>query len=145
MNPFFIQQRIGKNKRPFTIIKFRTMKNDKVTVFGKILRKTGIDELPQLINILKGEMSFVGPRPLTLEDVIRLGWDNIYYDQRWNMKPGIVGLAQLSPICHKKMSWYLDRHYIHRQNFILDLKIITWAVLIPFVGKDQMKKWLHNR
>lgn len=145
MNPLFTQERIGRNKNPFVIIKFRTMKKDKITGFGKALRKTGIDELLQLINILKGEMSFVGPRPLTIEDVVRLQWGSKYYDQRWSMKPGIVGLAQLSPICHKKMSWYLDRHYIHRQNFMLDLKIITYSLLIPFVGKDQMKKWLHNK
>ena len=143
--PFFIQERIGRHKNPFKIIKFRTMKDGKITTLGKLFRKTGIDEIPQLINILKGDMSFVGPRPLTSADIERLGWDIDYYDRRWEFKPGIVGLAQLSPICHKKMSWYLDRHYIEQQNFMLDMKIITFSFLIPFVGKAQMKKWMHNR
>ena len=142
---FFVQERLGKNKVPFKIIKFQTMKNGKITGLGNVLRKTGIDELPQLINILKGQMSFVGPRPLTNEDVTRLGWNEEYYSKRWNLKPGIVGLAQLSPICHKKMSWYLDRHYIQEQNFILDIKILAFSALIPVVGKAKMKKWLHSR
>lgn len=144
-SPFFVQERVGKKKVLFRIIKFRTMRNNKVTPLGRLLRKTGIDELPQLLNIISGKMSFVGPRPLTKEDVQRLCWDDDYYSQRWSMKPGIVGLAQLSPVCHKKMSWYLDRYYIQEQNFFLDLKIITWSILIPVVGKDKMKKWLHNK
>lgn len=121
------------------------MLNGEVTKFGRIMRRTGIDELPQLLNILMGQMSFVGPRPLTLADIERLEWNTAYYDQRWNLKPGIVGLAQLSPICHKKMSWFLDRYYIQKQNFILDVKILTSSALIPFVGKAQMKKWMHNK
>jgi lipopolysaccharide/colanic/teichoic acid biosynthesis glycosyltransferase len=143
--PFFIQERIGQHKKEFRIIKFRTMLDGKITFLGKILRKTGIDELPQMINILKGDMSFVGPRPLTKADIERLDWDKEYYKERWELKPGIVGLAQLSPICHKKMSWYLDKYYIKEHSFALDMKILTSSFLIPIVGKAQMKKWMHNR
>lgn len=144
-SPFFIQNRVGKKGLNFKIVKFRTMLNAEVTFLGRILRKTGVDELPQLWNILKGQMSFVGPRPLTQGDIDRLGWDTSYHKQRWDVKPGIAGLAQLSPVCHKKMSWFLDRYYIDKRNFVLDMKILTSSMLIPFVGKGRMKKWMHNR
>lgn len=107
-SPIFIQERVGKNKKPFKLIKFRTMSVDtksvashlvgtaSITKLGKFLRKTKIDELPQLINVLKGEMSLVGPRPnlFNQEDLIqereKLG---VY-----NVLPGITGLAQISDI-----------------------------------------------
>lgn len=141
---FFTQERLGKYKKPFTIYKFRTMTDQKITVIGKVLRKTGIDELPQLLNILIGQMSFVGPRPLTESDIIRLGWDRKYYEKRWSVNPGIVGLAQLTPVCHKKMSWFYDSLYLKNQSLFLDLKIIIAAALIPLVGKQRVKKWIHG-
>ena len=144
-SPLFIQDRVGRKGIKFKIVKFRTMINGEITFLGRILRKTGIDELPQLWNILRGEMSFVGPRPLTQDDIDRLGWGTSYHKKRWDVKPGIAGLAQLSPVCHKKMSWFLDRYYIEKRNFILDLKILTSSILILFVGKGQMKRWMHNR
>ncbi len=120
------------------------MKNGEITFLGRVLRRTGIDEIPQFINVLKGDMSIVGPRPLTKSDIIRLGWDSDYHMQRWNLKPGIVGLAQLSPVCHKKMSWFYDKTYILKHNFILDLKIIFSCLAIPFVGKRRVKAWIHT-
>ena len=144
-SPIFMQERLGTQKLPFKIIKFRTMLEGEITLIGRLLRKTGIDELPQLINIIFMDMSFVGPRPLTEQDVLRLGWDKDYYVQRWNLKPGIVGLAQLAPICHKKMSWHLDLYYIKHQTLYLDAQVIMSAVLIPFVGKEKVKKWMHKR
>lgn len=144
-SPFFKQERVGLNKQSFTIFKFKTMLNNEVTALGRVLRRTGIDELPQLLNILMGQMSFVGPRPLTRADIERLGWQDKFYDRRWNVKPGIVGLAQLSPVCHKRMSWYLDQCYIQKQNLMLDLRIMTMSAMIPIIGKEQIKKWLHNR
>lgn len=143
--PFFTQERIGKDKSPFTIFKYRTMKQGEITQLGKILRRTGIDELPQLFNILLLDMSFVGPRPLTVEDIVRLGWDDEYYEKRWNVRPGIVGLAQLSPVCHKKMSWFYDKVYILKMSPMLDLKILCSAIAIPFVGKDKVKHWIHAK
>jgi len=143
--PFFIQERLGQAKRPFKIIKFRSMRNGEITKVGEIMRKTGIDELPQLLNIVSLEMSFVGPRPLTQADIERLEWTSNYYEARWRMKPGIVGLAQLSPICHKKINWQLDKIYINKHNIGLDLHIILSSILIPFVGKKNVIKWLHKR
>ncbi|MDG1914482.1 MAG: sugar transferase [Crocinitomix sp.] len=143
-SPFFFQNRLGFNKTEFKIYKFRTMLNQEITPLGKILRKTGIDELPQLVNILKGQMSFVGPRPLTAADINRLGWDTAYYDHRWSIRPGIVGLAQLTPVCHKKMSWFYDQLYIKSRSLWLDFKILMAAAIIPIVGKQTVKNWIHG-
>ena len=107
-SPLFIQERVGKDKKPFKLIKFRTMKvdtasvashladNSSITKLGKVLRKTKLDELPQLINVLKGEMSLVGPRPnlFNQKDLIDARVDMGVYD----VLPGITGLAQLSGI-----------------------------------------------
>ena len=107
-SPVFIQQRVGKNKKPFNLIKFRTMSVDtksvashlastaSITKLGGILRKTKIDELPQLINVLKGEMSFVGPRPNLFNQEELIG----ERDKRciYKVLPGITGLAQVSAI-----------------------------------------------
>jgi len=79
---FFRQPRLGYRRRPFTILKFRSMADGEVTRVGRVLRATGLDELPQFINILRGEMSTVGPRPLTEETVTRVGWEGPNYDFR---------------------------------------------------------------
>src|SRR5688572_9105243 len=81
----FRQQRLGVARRPFQLVKLRTMSNSRVTRLGRVLRELGIDELPQLVNVLRGEMSLVGPRPLTVEDVNRLGWGGARFDARWSV------------------------------------------------------------
>jgi lipopolysaccharide/colanic/teichoic acid biosynthesis glycosyltransferase len=131
----FKQERIGKNKKPFIIYKFRTMENEKITFLGRILRKLGIDELPQLVNIAKGQMAFVGPRPLTEFDIKRLKWNDEFHKTRWKVKPGITGMAQLTNICNVKISWFYDKYYVLNRSFCLDLKIIIKSIIIPFVGK----------
>ena len=107
-SPLFIQERVGKDKKPFKLIKFRTMNvntesvashlanNQSITKLGKFLRKTKIDELPQLLNVLKGEMSLVGPRPNLFNqvDLIKARADQGVYE----VLPGITGLAQLSGV-----------------------------------------------
>lgn len=136
---FFKQTRVGKNLKQFKIYKFRSMKTereqlnsnlsheDMVTKVGKILRKTSIDELPQLINILKGEMSFIGPRP----------WIPDYYEffseeqkKRSDVLPGISGLAQVNGRnqidIFKKVRY--DLEYVENISFCLDLKIIWLTV-----------------
>src|SRR6266404_6151962 len=79
----FRQTRLGRGRRPFTILKFRTMRKEQATVLGQWLRATGLDELPQLVNVLWGELSAVGPRPLMEADVRRRGWTDPAYDFRW--------------------------------------------------------------
>lgn len=131
----FRQKRIGQNKNEFTILKFKTMENQKITFIGKIIRKLGLDEIPQLINIIKGEMAFVGPRPLTGYDIDRLGWNKIEYNKRWSVKPGITGLAQLSKTCNSSLALKNDIHYIENKSFLLDLKLIVKSLLVPIIGK----------
>lgn len=141
----FLQERIGKDKIIFTVIKFRTMDNGQITSLGKILRRTGIDELPQLVNIIKGDMNFIGPRPLTSFDVNRLNWETSYYNVRWNVKPGLSGLGQLSPKCHKKMTFFLDKYYVINRSIALDLSIICTSFLTLFLGKAKVKKIYFKR
>src|SRR5687767_15494704 len=79
----FRPPRLGRRRRPFSILKIRTMRDGRVTRVGTALRATGLDEIPQFLNILSGEMSAVGPRPLTEADVRRLGWTGVEFDFRW--------------------------------------------------------------
>lgn len=137
---FFLQKRVGKNEKIFKIIKFRSMSNNfssngnelddikRITPFGKFLRETSLDELPSLINVLKGEMSFVGPRPL-LEDYLPL-----YSEKqkiRHKVKPGISGLAQISG--RNLLSWnekfIKDIEYVSKISLFLDLKILFLTFL----------------
>lgn len=141
---FFKQWRLGKYKRPFVIYKYRTMCNNKVTRVGRWLRKSGLDELPQFFNILRGEMSVVGPRPLTITDVQRLRWDDRYHIRRWHHLPGITGLAQLYAGRGAKVSWFFDRHYNDRQSFRLDMQIIILSFVINIAGKHRVRRWLQR-
>ena len=136
---FFVQERVGKDNKVFKMIKFRSMKNDKnkygeylsdeerLTPFGEKLRSLSIDELPELINVLKGDMSLVGPRPL-LVDYLELYSDEQI--RRHEMKPGITGLAQVNG--RNSISWgerfKLDVFYIDTYNLFLDIKILFITV-----------------
>ena len=133
--PFFIQERPGKNEKIFKLIKFKTMndKKDKngnlfsdqmrLTKIGKFIRKTSIDEIPQLINVLKGDMSLIGPRPLLVE-YIPLYNEN--QRRRHEIRPGITGWAQVNG--RNAVSWEkkfeLDVWYIDNISFLLDIKIL---------------------
>jgi len=143
---FFTQIRSGKNNKPFKIIKFRTMaisNNDfsptraddkRITLFGSFLRKTRIDELPQVINILKGDMSFVGPRPERPELIKELEQRIPFYHERMLVKPGVTGSDQISGEYHspsyedslKKLQY--DLFYIKNRSIYLDLSIILKTI-----------------
>ncbi|MBT8326232.1 MAG: sugar transferase [Bacteroidia bacterium] len=142
---FFRQERIGQNKRSFQILKFQSMVAEKPTRTGKIIRKTGLDEWPQFINVLKGEMSIVGPRALTQNDIVRLGWDDEYHIKRWNLKPGISGYAQLFGGQHRKTSWFWDVKYIKENNVFMDLGVLIASFLINIFGKTRVRRILFNR
>ena len=140
--PFFFQSRIGRGRRPFTVIKFRTMSQQRVTRVGQVLRRTGLDELPQLLNVARGEMSMVGPRPLAPQDVERLGWTDPSFDWRFNARPGITGLSQLLAGRGVRSSRRLDRLYLKRQSLPLDVRLITFSLAANLLGKRRIGRWL---
>ena len=150
---FFIQERMGKNCKPFYTIKFRTMtyvkeitrkyddpiETNRITPLGRILRKMRIDELPQILNVLIGDMSFIGPRPdyyvHALEYLERIEG----YRERHSIRPGISGLSQIRlgyvenlETVSKKVS--IDNYYIQNVGYIIELKIIFSTILVILRG-----------
>jgi lipopolysaccharide/colanic/teichoic acid biosynthesis glycosyltransferase len=138
----FRQERLGRHRRRFTILKFRSMRNGEVTGVGRMLRATGLDELPQFINILRGELSAVGPRPLTQADVERLGWSAPEFDFRWSLRPGLAGLAQIVGARSARESLDLDRRYIADASLALDLRLIALSFAITALGKQRARRLL---
>lgn len=138
----FRQERLGLGKRPFSIYKFRTMRDGNITRSGHILRQTGLDELAQIFNILRGEMSVVGPRPLTAADVLRLGWDDAAHAARWTLKPSITGLAQLYGGQGSRASWLMDTAYRRRMSLWLDVKIVLLSFAVNVFGKRRVRQVL---
>jgi lipopolysaccharide/colanic/teichoic acid biosynthesis glycosyltransferase len=138
----FRQERLGRSRRPFTILKFRSMRDGRVTRVGRMLRATGLDEIPQFINILRGDMSAVGPRPLTRSDVTRLGWTTRRYDFRWGVRPGLTGLAQVTQARSGRQSLSLDRHYVTRQSLSLDVRLVAVSFAINALGKRRVRRLL---
>ena len=147
---FFKQLRPGKNKKPFLIIKFRTMKHSidsfgnqlpdhlRIDSFGKFLRSSSLDELPELWNVLKGDMSFVGPRPLLLE---YLPLYTPRQSLRHELRPGITGWAQING--RNNISWEkkleMDVWYIENRSFWLDIKILL-ITIYKVLKKDGINK-----
>ena len=153
---FFIQERIGEGNKPFKIVKFRSMttdaekdgpkwavKNDnRVTKWGKIMRATRIDELPQLWNVLKGEMSFVGPRPEREFFIQQLEKEIKYYNLRHTVKPGLTGWAQVMypygasvEDAYRKLQY--DLYYIKNHDLLFDVKVLLKTVNIVIFGKGR--------
>lgn len=137
--PFFFQERPGMHQKPFNIIKFKTMTDDRdskgnllpdverITKFGSIVRKLSIDELTQLINVLKGDMSLVGPRPLLFKYIPLYSREQL---RRHEVRPGITGWAQVNG--RNSISWTqkfsLDVEYVDKVSFLMDCKILLLTV-----------------
>jgi lipopolysaccharide/colanic/teichoic acid biosynthesis glycosyltransferase len=136
----FRQTRLGRGRARFTILKFRSMRNGRVTAVGRVLRATGLDELPQLVNILRGDMSAVGPRPLTEDDVLRLGWTTPACDFRWSVPPGLTGLVQVVGARSARHALRVDRCYVTRRNLRLDVRLIAWSFAINILGKKRVRR-----
>jgi lipopolysaccharide/colanic/teichoic acid biosynthesis glycosyltransferase len=142
---FFFQQRPGLNARPFNIIKFKTMRDAfgskgvplpddvRLTKVGRFVRSASLDELLQLVNVLKGNMSLVGPRPLLMQYLPRYSKEQV---RRHEVKPGITGWAQVNG--RNAISWEeklrLDVEYVDRQSFWLDLRIL-WMTLVNVIQR----------
>ena len=161
---FYLQERVGKNGKIFKALKFRSMIKDaeketgpvqavendpRVTIAGRILRSTAMDELPQLINILKGDMSFVGPRALRPEEKEVHGnpdetniEDIPGYKERLTLMPGLTGIAQvyLPTDALRSEKFRYDLLYIKKQSFLLDLKLIFLSFWITFRGKWESRR-----
>ncbi|MGK7649969.1 sugar transferase [Capnocytophaga sp. G1920] len=145
--PFFYQLRPGKGERIFKIIKFKTMNDrcdangqllpdaERLTKIGTFVRKTSLDEIPQLLNVLKGDMSLIGPRPLLVKYLP-------YYSKREQLRhtvrPGITGLAQVNG--RNKLNWddrlELDAQYVENLSFLLDIKILFRTIINVLLRKD---------
>lgn len=142
-NPLFIQERIGKNNQLFKVIKFRTFRNigdaNSIPLIGKILRVTSLDELPQLINIVRGEMSFIGPRPLLPEYLPFYTKEEV---SRHRVKPGLSGLSQLeignSSEWDKRLDW--DVQYVANQSLGLDCKILIRTLFSLFLYRRRLRQ-----
>ena len=154
---FFRQERIGKNGRPFKILKFRTMRVDaeengpqltqiddtcRCTPIGGFLRRHHLDELPQLWNVLRGEMSFVGPRPEREFFIKQLEKEIMYYNLRHTVKPGLTGWAQVMypygasiEDAYRKLQY--DLYYIKNHDILFDMKILLKTVTIVIFGKGR--------
>jgi exopolysaccharide biosynthesis polyprenyl glycosylphosphotransferase len=151
----YAQERVGKNGRPFMIYKFRSMKIDaekesgpvwaqdddpRLTCIGNFLRKSHLDELPQLINVIKGDMSLIGPRPERPFFVSKFKTEIDNYEKRLEVKPGITGLAQVrhkydETIDDVKHKIRYDIMYIKKMCLMLDLKVLMWTVGVVLTGK----------
>lgn len=154
---FFMQRRCGKNGKEFWMYKFRSMAKDahlmrpqlqnevegsvfkmkddpRITRIGRFLRRTSLDELPQLFNVLRGEMSLVGPRPLASEEMTA---DEKWRELRLTVKPGITGLWQVKGRGNREFSEWVryDTEYVMNQSFLLDVKILLMTFVVVLRGK----------
>jgi lipopolysaccharide/colanic/teichoic acid biosynthesis glycosyltransferase len=151
----FRQRRIGLHQKPFVMFKFRSLKSnvslplqERRFWLGDILRALSLDEIPQLINVLRGEMSLVGPRPLPVEYLERFSKDE---QLRHTVRPGVTGLAQVSG--RNEISWgrkfELDRYYVANLSFLMDMRILIKTVILLFsFRKDRSlteKEFTGNR
>ena len=159
----YTQERVGRFREPFRIYKFRTMRVDaeaagprwsageddpRMTRVGRVLRRTHLDELPQLVNVLAGDMSLVGPRPERPEFMERLQRDIRGYDERLLIKPGMTGLAQVhyrydQSLTDVKRKVRFDLLYVRRLCLSLDVRILAWTIMVVLTGRGLKSNRTH--
>jgi undecaprenyl phosphate N,N'-diacetylbacillosamine 1-phosphate transferase len=148
---FFRQTRVGRHERPFDILKFRSMtvndqrqlsqtqlQDPEVFPLGRVMRRLKIDELPQIINVLLGDMSLVGPRPCMAETVTQMpDWAR----RRFEVRPGMTGLAQINGnvTIPWEERWRYDVQYVERLSFLLDLGIVLKTVAVVALGEERFR------
>ena len=142
---FFLQERTGLGGRPFFVLKFRTMdaldgEEPEATRLGRWLRKLSLDEVPQFLNVLKGDMSLVGPRPLPVAYLPRYSAEQF---RRHNVRPGITGWAQVHG--RNALSWdekfAYDVDYVENHSLLMDVKILLMTIPAAFAGGDRMEEF----
>ncbi|PYN77232.1 MAG: sugar transferase [Candidatus Rokuibacteriota bacterium] len=158
---FYRQVRVGRNARAFAVLKFRTLHPDAdksvrpwmapghewVTRVGMFLRRTALDELPQILNILKGEMSFVGPRAMPVSEFESFKENVPGLSRRLDVRPGLTGIAQVYGKATRNIRTKLryDLLYVRKQSFLLDLKLILLSVLITLRGRWEPPRRKHTK
>ena len=151
----FKQQRLGKNQKVFTVYKFRTMcdhafekggvasseQDSRITMVGKILRKTSLDEIPQMINIVKGEMAIIGPRPI-LEFEFEEYKDNARYTHRYDAKPGLFCTVDLDlrATATREQQFEMDAEYVDKMSFGVDCRVFFGIIKTVITGKNVYKE-----
>jgi undecaprenyl phosphate N,N'-diacetylbacillosamine 1-phosphate transferase len=136
--------RLGRDRRPFTAVRFRSTRYARPTRVGRVLRRTGLEQLPLLVNVLRGEMSLVGPQPLAPYEADTDGSRRPMPDWRFAAKPGITGLAQLLAVRGSRNSERLDRLYLRRQSLALDLQLLALSVATNALGRQRLRRWLRR-
>jgi len=141
----FRQTRLGRGRAPFTLLKFRSMRDGRVTPVGRVLRELGWDELPQLVNVLRGELAFIGPRPLTPDDVARLEHDHPTLGGRFAVRPGLTGLIQVLGTRGATFSVRVENAYAERSAGTpgvarLDAQIWLLTAGAALLGKDRLRR-----
>ena len=158
---FYRQVRVGRNARAFAVLKFRTLRPDAdksvrpwmapghewVTRVGIFLRRTALDELPQILNILKGDMSFVGPRAMPAIEFESFKETVPGLSRRLDVRPGLTGIAQVYGKATRNIRTKLryDLLYVRKQSFLLDLKLILLSVLITLRGRWEPPRRKHTK
>lgn len=144
-SPFFVQRRVGRDGIRFAVVKLRTMnESGVVTRMGRWLRPTGIDEVPQLVHVLLGQMSLVGPRPLAPRDLDRLSQHDAEFARRLAVRPGITGLVQVRGGRSARHCGKLERLYARRRTLGSDLALLGLSVAINVAGRHRVRGWLRS-
>jgi len=140
--PLELQERIGRDRRTFGALRFSGSPAQLRTRLGQALQGGGLGQLPQLVNVLRGEMSLVGPEPLTPGELPQ--WQAAALDWRFAARPGVTGLAQLLRVRGARNRQRLDRLYLRHQSLALDLQLLALSAAAQAVGSQRLRRWLRR-
>ena len=141
-SPLELQERIGRDRRSFGELRFSSSGAQPRTRLAQVLQRGGLGQLPQLINVLRGEMSLVGPEALTPGELPL--WQGAALDWRFAVRPGVTGLAQLLRVRGARNRQRLDRLYLRRQSLALDLQLLALSAAAQAFGAQRLRRWLRR-